>query len=296
MDRSFGNRLRNLRKFKNINQQELANELGLSQTSIANYENNVRFPSDIILVNLADYFQISLDYLLGRTDESTPIIIAPRHDNSMADPALSVRYLDAMIRNNIPEAWQILTLSTKTGIPNTSLYDDILAPALSEAGIMWQKGELNIAQEHFISLETERFISLLRQNPSIRQAGPLIASLAPGEENHQLGIRMVNNALEEAGFNVMFLGSQLPYDNLQFILDHHPVRMIALTASMRGHLNQLQFIMERLRENDRFRHIKVIVGGQAFIHSPELWKKIGADGYAINTADTVKTVKRIFDK
>lgn len=62
-------RLRELREAWHLSQVRLAMELNLSQNSISRYENREREAGYETLVAMADYFQVSLDYLLGRTDQ-----------------------------------------------------------------------------------------------------------------------------------------------------------------------------------------------------------------------------------
>lgn len=66
---SFSSRLRLLRKNRNINQTRLAEMLGYGYTAIANYESGRNEPSLGDLCRIADYFDVSTDYLLGRTDD-----------------------------------------------------------------------------------------------------------------------------------------------------------------------------------------------------------------------------------
>ncbi len=61
-------RLRNLRGEKNISQLKLSLELGFSQSAVAAYEAGRKNPSIFSLCCMADYFDCSTDYLLGRTD------------------------------------------------------------------------------------------------------------------------------------------------------------------------------------------------------------------------------------
>lgn len=61
-------RLKELREAKHLSQVRLAVELNLSQNSISRYENLEREAGYETLIMLADYFHVSLDYLLGRTD------------------------------------------------------------------------------------------------------------------------------------------------------------------------------------------------------------------------------------
>lgn len=64
-------RLKELRKSKRITQQRLAIELNLNQNSISRYESGEREADYRTLIALSDYFQVSIDYLLGRTDNPT---------------------------------------------------------------------------------------------------------------------------------------------------------------------------------------------------------------------------------
>lgn len=61
-------RLKELRLSKNITQQRLAFELHINQNTISRYETGVREPGITELIAIADYFHVSIDYLVGRTD------------------------------------------------------------------------------------------------------------------------------------------------------------------------------------------------------------------------------------
>lgn len=62
-------RLKELRKAKHLSQVKLAMDLNLSQNSISRYETVEREAGYETLILIADYFHVSLDYLLGRTDD-----------------------------------------------------------------------------------------------------------------------------------------------------------------------------------------------------------------------------------
>ncbi len=61
-------RLRELRKKRGISQLKLALDLNMNQNSISRYENHEREMDYKTLTMLADYFDVSIDYLLGRTE------------------------------------------------------------------------------------------------------------------------------------------------------------------------------------------------------------------------------------
>ncbi len=61
-------RLKELRKTKGISQLKLAMDLNMNQNAISRYENGVRQADYETLIKFADYFKVSIDYLLERTD------------------------------------------------------------------------------------------------------------------------------------------------------------------------------------------------------------------------------------
>ena len=61
-------RLKELRKKRGISQLKLAIDLNMNQNSISRYENGIREADYASLIKFADYFQVSIDYLLERTD------------------------------------------------------------------------------------------------------------------------------------------------------------------------------------------------------------------------------------
>ena len=62
-------KLKKLRKERRISQLKLALDLNMNQNSISRYENLEREADYETLIKFADYFGVSLDYLLGRTDD-----------------------------------------------------------------------------------------------------------------------------------------------------------------------------------------------------------------------------------
>ena len=65
----YRRRLRDLREDHDITQQDIADVLGTSQTMYARYERGANELPVRHLVKLAEYYQVSADYLLGRSDE-----------------------------------------------------------------------------------------------------------------------------------------------------------------------------------------------------------------------------------
>ncbi|SMO54303.1 helix-turn-helix domain-containing protein [Melghirimyces algeriensis] len=67
----FSKRLIELRKQRGWTQQDLANKLKISRSTVANYEADRKIPREETLIAIANLFNVSIDYLLGRTDDPT---------------------------------------------------------------------------------------------------------------------------------------------------------------------------------------------------------------------------------
>ena len=69
----FGNRLRQLRKEDNLTQKDLAAKLGLAFSTISMYERGIREPDFETTEAIADYFNVSMDFLLGKSQNTAPM-------------------------------------------------------------------------------------------------------------------------------------------------------------------------------------------------------------------------------
>lgn len=63
---SLGERIKELRQLHNMNQTDLGKVLGVEKSTISMYENNKSRPDDDIKIKLANYFGVTIDYLVGR--------------------------------------------------------------------------------------------------------------------------------------------------------------------------------------------------------------------------------------
>ena len=66
---NFYKRLKHLRTINHLTQLELANMLNIERSILSSYETGRRYPTLVILIRIADVFDVSVDYLLGREND-----------------------------------------------------------------------------------------------------------------------------------------------------------------------------------------------------------------------------------
>ena len=107
----------------------------------------------------------------------------------------------------------ITHLSVKYGFPATMI--NVILPFLGRVGVMWQTGEVNVAQEHFIS-------NLIRQKVIVAIDGLALAPaeaeryllFLPDGELHELGLLFSKFVLKQNGKNLLYLGQSVPLNDL----------------------------------------------------------------------------------
>ena len=81
----LGRQLKLLRESKHKSQQDVCAALNIEQSTLANYENDKRVPKLEILIKIAEYYNCSVDYLLGLTDQEVPQNSNNPHNSLMLD-------------------------------------------------------------------------------------------------------------------------------------------------------------------------------------------------------------------
>ena len=92
---SFGQRFKELRQEKNLTQEKLAEEFFLNKSSISRYEQNKQIPEIDLLEKIADYFDVSIDYLVGRSNNKTSkaIELTKQEDFEFDNPEETLRFI-----------------------------------------------------------------------------------------------------------------------------------------------------------------------------------------------------------
>ncbi|MEI6727890.1 MAG: cobalamin-dependent protein [Actinomycetes bacterium] len=158
------------------------------------------------------------------------------------------------------------------GIPE--LYRDVLSPLLSRSGEAWQHGRVRIWEEHFSSAVVRTIVEILypgvlKVKASVPPAGRSVLLACPPEENHDLGLRMVADRFDMAGWTTYFLGADTPTSDLIDAAQRLSVDAVVLSSSTHFHRVALR------RHVDLLKHalgsLHVWVGGPAFRHGGDGW-------------------------
>lgn len=197
----------------------------------------------------------------------------------------ALHYLETVLGGKPREAIEQMLDAVDDGTSVRSAYLEVLIPAQREVGRMWHAGELSIAEEHVVTATTQRAMPLLcergRSSPPKDQTA-LLACVAGNV--HDIGVRMISDFFEMAGWRAINLGADVPDDEIVRSVTYFKVNVVVLAATRDRDLKAVQRAIKRIRAlGDR--DVKIIVGGPAFERLPDLWRSTGADGYAAKVED-----------
>ncbi len=148
------------------------------------------------------------------------------------------------------------------------LYEQVITPAMHEIGVLWEKGALTVADEHLATALTHRVLAALR--PPLRvEADGSGAPLGQGRvmfaavegEQHSLGLRMAADVAEEAGFETIYLGADVPTDALVQAVDSLSPDRLVLAATMPELTPRLGEVGDTVRRTHP--RLDLLIGGQA---------------------------------
>jgi methanogenic corrinoid protein MtbC1 len=259
---------------------------------------NLRIIANVIRETLGDTSVLANEYLdaaieeLPAMTEDVPSFLDPRA------PLWSVAsaYLNALLRCSRSDATSVITNALDEGASLRDIYRQVFEPAQQEIGRLWQLNQISVAQEHYCTATTQHIMTQLygRIFGGDKRALRAVA-MCVGGEMHEVGLRIITDLLELDGWSTWYLGASVPpAAAVQLCIDQH-ADLLLVSATLPPHIAQVAELIRLFRARPELADAKVVVGGRAFRNATEVWRSIGAHGYAENADDCIAMVNRLVD-
>jgi MerR family transcriptional regulator, light-induced transcriptional regulator len=202
-------------------------------------------------------------------------------------------FLQSILAGNRTAALNVALEALRMGRSVSDVYCDVLQPAQYEVGRLWERNQITVAREHAATAVTQFVVAQLytRMTPPPARRGNALVTGVEGEL-HQLGANMISDVLEADGWNVRFLGTQLPHADILDSIHQHEPRLVGISTTMLFNLPRVSNLVEGVRKQFGS-EVHVVVGGGAYRNSPNMWREIGADGYGHDLRSGLTTAQQL---
>jgi methanogenic corrinoid protein MtbC1 len=228
--------------------------------------------------HLKPAIQPALDLAMRALDER----LAP--EEIALDPAkpadrLALRYLQACLEGDPQRAIGVVMSAIDAGLAPAAAYSQVLIAAQKEIGQLWHAGDVSIAEERVVTETTRELMTLIaaKYSPKTGNGRTLVAASVAGNA-HDIGVRVVADLFQLAGWRCLFLGANVPAAEIARAAEAFDADLVVVTATLATQLKPLGEAIAALRLAAP--GLKILVGGLAFEGAPDLWKQLGADAYA----------------
>jgi MerR family transcriptional regulator, light-induced transcriptional regulator len=203
-------------------------------------------------------------------------------------------YLQSILIGARAGSIQIVEEALRNGANIFEIYTQVFQESLYEVGRLWEEGKISVSVEHRATAITQLVMAgIYSRALPLPPSTPLRQALVTGVEGelHQIGANMVADVLENAGWNVEFLGTDAPHARIVDAVLAQDSDLLCISVTMLFNMPNVVSLIRDLRS--RSPRLRVLIGGAAFYARPDVWKDIGADGFARDLHTVLEAADRL---
>jgi methanogenic corrinoid protein MtbC1 len=156
------------------------------------------------------------------------------------------------------------------------LLEEVIIPLIRRVDEMWSRGSLRMAHEHMVTSMVRAFLCNLDGTNRLPPGAPRLVITTPSGQTHELGALISASAAVMAGWKVIYLGADLPADEICSAVEKNDASAVALSlvyptddAKLGDELKTLRKLLPS--------GVKIIVGGRALPAYLDVLNEIGAE-------------------
>lgn len=141
---------------------------------------------------------------------------------------------------------------------------DIIGPVLIEIGEAWESNQITVAHEHYATQYLRTRIGMIFNNLRVDPLLPKVVAVCGPSERHELGLLIFTLYLRRKGFEVIYLGTGIPNEDLKSVIEEIEAKYIFLSCTIVENLLETLAVISDLHKYKTTLHIGL--GGKAVEH------------------------------
>jgi methanogenic corrinoid protein MtbC1 len=172
------------------------------------------------------------------------------------------------------------------GMTPQDVYCRVLMPAQKEIGQLWHQGDVSVGEERLVSETTRRVMAQIAARFTPREAtGTTMLAASVAGNAHDIGLRAVTDLFALAGWRCLYLGANVPAQDVARLVASHDARLVVLAATLETQLNAMAETIAEIKRAAP--QCKVLAGGLDFGDAGAVLRKIDADAHCARIEEAV---------
>jgi methanogenic corrinoid protein MtbC1 len=224
----------------------------------------------------ADRTQVSTFLSVGRKACSASAAASDMQSLDGPFGATARDFLAAILSGQHRAALTIVEEAIHNGARHVDMYVDVIGESLRNIGLLWERNTITVAQEHMASAIAQYVIAMIypRLIPTSPSRGSMVVTGVSGE-HHQIGANLVADALEENGWTVRFLGTNLPHSSILSTIEEVSADVLCISTTLIANLPSAADLIRTVRDKLGNKVPRIILGGAAYRITPRFAKEVG---------------------
>jgi 5-methyltetrahydrofolate--homocysteine methyltransferase len=188
---------------------------------------------------------------------------------------------------------ELVQKAMEEGIAALDILNEGLVPGLRDCGDGYEKGVKFIPEMLQAAEAMKSSMKILKPHLGAAEgvsSGKVVLATIEGDV-HDIGIELVSNMLDAAGFKIIFMGPDVPIDNIIATVKEEKPHLLGLSALLTNTMDLMPVVLQRLKQEGLRDKVKVMVGGAPV--KQDFCDEIGADGWAYDAAGAVPVAKKL---
>ncbi|MGE5395346.1 MAG: MerR family transcriptional regulator [Candidatus Saccharibacteria bacterium] len=210
-----------------------------------------------------------------------------RQNRNLSDPEKNIDRLILHTVNLDLQGFEVLISKIIEENGFSKAVQNIIFPFFERIGVLWQAGSIFVTHEHFVSNLVRKHLIVEASRFDNLSSDKSMLFFLPEDEMHELGLLFLNYLAACNGYRCIYLGQNVPFDDLSQLLKSHPFDMLATSfiyAIEKKELEQYLINLSRIYKN------KILISGrQVVIHKPAVPSNVAI---IKNSGDFIKRITR----
>jgi len=191
------------------------------------------------------------------------------------------KYLDKLLQGDRIGCREILGEALQTGTPVNTIYTDLFWPVMAELDRLYRENKIDIITEHMATRINRTLVDQLQSKLPRRDSRNLkIIITCADDESEELGAQMYADLFESDGWEVKFIGSGVPNDEIMVQAGVFQPDIMFIYGTKPSGAPQVRRLMDKVRNVGACPRIRFMLSGGVFNRAEGLWDEIGADLFA----------------